>query len=159
MVATRNRKYANAMTIIIPEWVYVRTQSHADWDAETGCIVSRYSIRDHGYAQIGWELNGRRTVTLAHRVAWAYTYGTIPEGMTVDHRCRNRRCVNVAHMRLLSNYENARRTGGRDWQLGQCVNGHPNSRLRRQPAGKRVCIDCKKSWTARYEAKKRGADA
>ena len=39
---------------------------------------------------------------LSHR--WAYeTYvGSIPEGFEIDHLCRNRRCVNVGHMDIVT---------------------------------------------------------
>jgi hypothetical protein len=56
---------------------------------------------------------------------WEYHHGPIPEGMTVDHHeCRNQKCVEVSHYRLLPNLENARRTYGRDWEIGGCINGH-----------------------------------
>jgi hypothetical protein len=59
---------------------------------------------------------------LGHRVAWEAEHGPIPEGLTIDHLCRNRRCVNVAHLRLLSNVENARMNG--NWAKTHCVRGH-----------------------------------
>ena len=136
----------------IPAIVYARTQSHAEWDRATGCLVSRYSVGSHGYAQIGWQHGEDRTVTLAHRAAWIYTFGPIANGMTVDHLCKNRKCVNVAHMRILSNFENARRTSGRDWPVGTCVNGHSNDRLTVR-RGKRTCPDCCAVWQARYQEK------
>lgn len=100
-------------------------------DATTGCHVSTYSVAGHGYAQIGWHTKGdKRRGTTAHRAAWVAATGKqIPDGMVVDHLCKNRRCVNVEHLRVLSNFDNARRTYGRDWPLGdgECINGHPAS--------------------------------
>jgi len=65
------------------------------------------------------------TVTLAHLVVWRYINGPIEEGMTVDHQeCRNRKCIEITHLRLLPNLENARRTNGKDWPLGGCSHGH-----------------------------------
>lgn len=110
----------------IPERVIERVMSKVVM-GPNGCHVSTYSTGSHGYAQIGWQLgNGVRTTTLCHRAAWAGVHGPIPISMTVDHQCpvRNRRCVNVRHLRLLPNLENARRTDGRDWELGTCINGH-----------------------------------
>lgn len=76
----------------------------------SGCLISSYSTGSHGYAQIGWRLsNGKNRMTTAHRAAWvAHTGEQIPDGMTVDHVCHVRRCVNPAHLRLLSNLANAR---------------------------------------------------
>lgn len=143
----------------IPARVVARVLSKVDVDPASGCHVSTYSVGSHGYAQVGWHENGERTMTLCHRVAWIAAHGPIPEGMTVDHTCKNRRCVNVAHLRLLSNYENARRTQGRDWPLGQCINGHPNSMQHTQRGGKVVCEPCLNASRDRWLAKNRGAAA
>lgn len=98
---------------------------------ENGCHISTYSVASHGYAQIGWHVGGDKSiVTTAHRAAWvAHTGEQIPAGMVVDHTCPERRCVNPDHLRVLSNFENARRTRGRDWALGYCANGHSNKHL------------------------------
>jgi hypothetical protein len=85
-------------------------------------------VTPQGYAQIGWQEGGERHMVGAHRAAYVHHTGEqIPAGMTVDHRqgegCTSRQCVRREHLRLLENYENARRTGGRDWPLGQCGNG------------------------------------
>ena len=143
-------------TIVIPERVAQRAALCAVRDGD--CIVSAYSVASHGYAQVGWQEGGERWIVTAHRAAWVhYTRAQIPEGMTIDHLCRNRRCVRREHLRMLSNFENARRTAGRDWPLGQCVNGHPNSELRTTPSGKQVCASCQRAWTARHNRKRRDA--
>lgn len=49
---------------------------------------------------------------MAHRFAYEITVGLIPEGLTVDHLCRNTFCMNSAHMELVTNSENVRR----EWQ-------------------------------------------
>ncbi len=102
---------------------------------ENGCHISTYSVASHGYAQIGWDIGGgKRTGTTAHRAAWVADTGEqIPAGMTIDHTCKERRCVNPDHLRMLSNFENGRRTNGRDWKHGHCANGHPNKHLAIDP--------------------------
>jgi hypothetical protein len=42
----------------------------------------------------------------AHRVSHAFFNGPIPKGLMVDHLCHNTRCVNPAHLRLLTNSDN-----------------------------------------------------
>lgn len=122
-----------------------------------GCHISTYSTGSHGYAQIGWQVGeGRRRATTAHRAAWVYAHGVqIPEGMTIDHLCKERRCVNPEHLRLLTNFENARRTDGRDWPIGECANGHPNSEVIRTSKGRHHCRTCMTTWDRTYQAKRR----
>ena len=142
-----------------PERVAMRAKRQFTLDPSTGCHVSSYSVGSHGYPQIGWHDRtlGRSVMTLVHRVIWEGAFGAIPEDMTVDHMCKRRTCCNVAHLRLLSNFENARRTGGRDWPVGRCVNGHPNSELHTQPSGKRICRPCNAEHQRRYNDKRKAS--
>lgn len=145
----------------IPAVVMHRAITKSTFDPETGCFVSSYSVGSHGYAQIGWSIyaitGGKKgnAGTTAHRAAWTAVHGPIPEGMTIDHLCKNRRCVNPAHLRMVSNYENARRTSGRDWPMGQCANGHSNEHLRNADGGRRVrCGICSAEQQRRYRNKR-----
>lgn len=45
----------------------------------------------------------------AHRVAYTLHRGDIPAGMTLDHLCRNKWCVNPSHLEVVSFSENSRR--------------------------------------------------
>lgn len=145
----------------VPERVAQRAAANVDVQ-DDGCRISRYSVGSHGYAQIGWQDAGERHMVLAHKAAWTVENGQVPVGMTLDHTCRVRRCVNPAHLRLLPNFENARRIDGKDWPLGTCAKGHPQSSLipmsRRTKAGKpRVgvtCGECKADTQRRYRARK-----
>lgn len=135
--------------IVIPDRVAARAAVRFEGD-ENGCWISTYSTASHGYAQIGWQEQGDRWVVTAHRAAWVYHHGQqIPEGMTIDHTCKTKPCVNPSHLRMLSNFENARRTDGRDWKLGECVNGHSNDFLVHR-GGKWKCEKCAAEWARRY---------
>ena len=115
--------------IVIPPAVASRAATRCEV-ADDGCWLSTYSTGSHGYAQIGWQTGAERFGVTAHRAAWVFWTGEqIPAGMTIDHTCHNRQCVNPDHLRMLPNFENARRTAGRDWPIGECINGHPNSAL------------------------------
>jgi hypothetical protein len=48
------------------------------------------------------------TTQYAHRVAILLRYGSIPEDLQVNHKCRNKRCVNTAHLELLTSAEHMR---------------------------------------------------
>ena len=141
----------------LPDWGKVEIPERVQKRAATqfiltddGCHVSTYSVASHGYAQIGWNENGGHFGTTAHRAAWVYANGEqIPLGMTVDHICKNRLCVNPDHLRLLGNFENARRTAGRDWKMGECVNGHPNSEIY-WDGSRHKCLPCDRESKARY---------
>jgi hypothetical protein len=45
---------------------------------------------------------------LSHRWIWSFVYGPIPEGLTVDHLCRNPACVDPTHLRLAPMLDNIR---------------------------------------------------
>lgn len=58
---------------------------------------------------------------LAHRAAYELAYGAIPEGMCIDHICRNRKCVRPEHLRAVTykqNQENRALTGRADSTSG-----------------------------------------
>ena len=118
----------------------------AKWHPEGECWISDYSLGSHGYAQVGWVEDGVRGMTVCHRVAWmAANQQPIPKGMTVDHICRRRPCVNPLHLRLIPNSENASDNGMRERHTNQptgrlCRRGHPMVRL--STTGKTYCRDC-----------------
>ena len=128
-----------------PERVVNRALASYDVD-ENGCWITRYSTGSHGYGQIGWGVAGKRWLVLTHRVSWEAHYGPIPNGMTVDHMCKVKRCMNPDHLRLLTSFDNGRR-GNRDWPLGQCANGHPDEFMRPVPGRSfRNCTVCMREW-------------
>jgi hypothetical protein len=53
----------------------------------------------------------RRSVK-AHRKAFEWTHGTINPNLVIDHLCRNKACVNPAHLELVTNGENVLRGFG-----------------------------------------------
>ena len=60
----------------------------------------------------------------AHRFAFELANGPIPEGLQIDHLCRNRRCVNPSHMELVSLAENVRRGNNHNRDKTHCPQGH-----------------------------------
>lgn len=69
---------------------------------EGGCLVWQ-GPTVQGYGTVFSDGNRVR----AHRYVYALTHGPIPVDMVVDHICRNRRCVNVDHLRLVTRAQNS----------------------------------------------------
>lgn len=63
--------------------------------------------RSAGYGRLNVRRDGRHVTLLAHRVSYETWVGPIPEGMEVDHVCRERLCINPAHLRLATPKENS----------------------------------------------------
>ena len=85
----------------------------------------------------------------AHRLTYERFRGPIPQGLTIDHLCRNRRCVNPWHLEPVTQSENNRRGygwSGRHSRQTHCVHGHPftedNTYLWRSS---RKCRTCRKA--------------
>lgn len=76
----------------------------------TPCIVWMGALNAKGYGCFG--LDG--DTKLAHRVAYEFENGPIPDGLTIDHLCRVKRCVNPAHLEAVTGRENTRRAVEQD---------------------------------------------
>lgn len=64
---------------------------------EAGCWIAGGSLNSSGY---GLYRPHMQRQMLAHRVAWVESFGPIPTGMCVCHRCDTPACVNPAHLFL-----------------------------------------------------------
>mgnify|MGYP003501961059 CR=1 FL=1 len=70
-------------------------------------------------------LDGRQTA--AHRLAYELLVGPIPDGLVIDHLCRNPACVNPIHLEPVTTEENVRRGASCRHSADTCTKGHPFS--------------------------------
>jgi hypothetical protein len=94
---------------------------------DTGCI--EWIAGGYGMFFIDWA-GGRNLRVLAHRWSYEYHVGPIPDGLTIDHLCRNPACVNPDHLEPVTHRENVLRGTSRaaiHAAKTECVNGHPFS--------------------------------
>jgi hypothetical protein len=112
--------------------------------------------KSHGYGRFGSKRYGCRKgqTTMAHRIAYELLVGPIPEGMTLDHLCRDRGCCNPDHLEPVTLRENILRGGGFAAQHAaktHCPQGHPYSggNLLIED-GHRRCRTCVRAKQKRY---------
>lgn len=96
-------------------------------------IISRLKVDDRGcwnwsggliegYAQTAYQ--GRKW--LGHRLVYNYLVEEIPEGMTIDHKCFNTKCMNPFHLQCVSLLENSTNSPRHRGNLEICQKGlHP----------------------------------
>jgi hypothetical protein len=122
---------------------------------ETGCwdwTASRFT-NGYGCFRLAGETRG------AHRVAYEIYVGEIPEGLTIDHLCRNVLCVNPAHLEAVTMRENTLRgfnPGALNARKTECIRGHAfdnaNTIVRLTPRGtlRRECRICLRASQRKY---------
>lgn len=120
----------------------------------TGC---RNNGRGYGQFRVGGRLDGK--TKLVHRLVYDLLVGPIPEGLQLDHLCRNRACCNPAHLEPVTQEENRRR-GLRGGLNTHCLNGHEytpeNTYHYKGKPGRgreRVCRTCTRERNKSYNRK------
>lgn len=90
-----------------------------------------------------------------HRFSYEQAMGEIPVGLTIDHLCRNQRCVNPLHLEAVTNKENILRGDGitaMEARKNKCLRGHPYTKentYRRPGSDDRQCRTCMRQRDSR----------
>ena len=125
--------------------------------AESGCWLWCGTRVHGGYGHfwIGSRSDGTRRAVYAHRWSYAYFVGPIPKGLTLDHLCRVRCCVNPDHLEPVTQRENTLRGDTittRNARKTHCPRGHPydDANTYVSPKGLRMCRICRRSFHRKH---------
>ena len=138
------------------------------------CAIWVAGKTPRGYGRLAHADTGEEVY--AHRFAYEYFIGPIPEGFVVDHLCGNTSCVNPLHLEAVSQGENIRRGNRtenhrpiieptivdkavldsfkwRDWNC--CRNGHEytDANTYISPKGQKACRICERNRAIRRRQK------
>lgn len=107
---------------------------------ESGCWEWIGARTPLGYGRVG-------TLDYAHRKYYERAHGAIPDGMDLDHLCRNPSCVRPDHLEPVTRGENLRRGAtlvAINTKKTHCPKGHPYSpdNTYRRANGNRHCRTC-----------------
>lgn len=101
------------------------------------CWVWTGQLNNMGY--------GKHGLRYAHILAYTLTFGPVPEGLELDHTCRNRACINPYHLEPVTHLENCRRAKGL-LHRGVCRKGHEIRGVEdvyvRPDNGRLACLAC-----------------
>lgn len=140
----------------------MRSKYHPIGDSMTR-FRNRYRVADNGC----WEwlgcgnsdgygrMRADGAEVYAHRFSFENLVGPIPPGLHIDHLCRNRLCVNPAHLEAVPQGVNTLRGMGPpalNARKTQCFQGHAlteDNIYRTAGSNRRHCRQCKLDWEAR----------
>ena len=135
-------------------------RSGNDFNGLGPCWIFTGSLMHSGYGNfIVRNSEGKRIHSVAHRASYEFFVGPIPEGLELDHLCRNRACCNPRHVEPVTRQINLLRgetIPATNSQKTHCKRGHEftreNTRVWRKM---RFCRQCGRLANIRASALKR----
>jgi hypothetical protein len=125
--------------------------------SEYGCWQWMGAVGLNGYGKV--HINYKNL--LPHRVIYELFKGKITNGLTIDHLCRNRLCVNPEHLEAVSLKENILRSNSitaKQARQTHCIRNHPlfGSNLYITPDKRRQCKICNNLRQNKFYNESRG---
>jgi hypothetical protein len=141
-----------------------RLLSRIEIDQNTGCWEWQ-GYRRRGYGSISLGRRGDKTVPV-HRLAYERLVGPIPDGLQLDHLCRNPPCCNPEHLEPVTSRVNTLRgvsAGAKNAVKTHCPQGHEYTPENTYLAdGARHCRICRRihwlGWRERQREKRNLAE-
>ena len=133
-------------------------------EPNSGCWLWMNYLNAAGYGQIyALRKNGTKASRAAYKVGYELYKGPVPDGLELDHKCKQRSCVNPDHLEPVTRTVNVLRS---DWpsainsRKNQCGRGHEyvgenyyikSTKGRRR----RICRLCNRFWVSTAKRRKR----
>lgn len=130
----------------------------SEWVA-SGCLEWTGKLTPAGYSRFCFNSKS----TTGHRAHWLLVNGPIKKDLVLDHLCRNKICINLEHLEVVTSIENVMRGvgfGPTNAAKTHCLYGHPLTKdnlyncvtANRQ---RRICKKCKDRNTVKTRQKRR----
>lgn len=103
-------------------WEWLGSQHKPRWGSPYGRFTIKHGVR-----------------AIAHRIAYELALGPIPEGLTIDHLCRNTLCMNPQHLEPVTASENSRRANSLRIRTHCARGGHELPPIGAKSRGCSVC--------------------
>lgn len=126
--------------------------------SDDGCWEWTGQTNGRGYGVI-WTMR-HQNKEYVHRLSYEFVHGPIPAGLEIDHLCRNRGCVNPAHLEAVTRRVNQLRgysVSGRNARKTHCPKGHEFTPENTYfpPTGGRQCVQCRREYREEHRARLR----
>lgn len=128
-------------------------------DKSEGCWLWKGRLDVSGYGRFRFNNTDQK----AHRVLFFLDGKNLNREELIDHKCRNRRCVNPEHLRIVVRatnvLENSLAVTAIHNQKTKCINGHPFTKTikTKHAARFRICQECRNAWSRNYRWKQKQA--